>query len=795
MASMIRQAGRRGLGALVLGLVLNLMLVASALAGTARIDAGGKGGLYGAVYEADRVYSTDNGSGAIGGTPATPWLVYNGQVIENSPYGGLVNSVREGVQEYRFDVPNGNYLLTLQFIELFVNGPNLRRFSVVAEGKALLSDLDLYARFGRNYAVTYQFAVTVADGQLNVTFPASVGQSTIAAISVQNLTPPNRVPRRPTGLEVRGGFYRNIIAWADSNEPLLAGWEVSRSSSPAGPFTVITPSPVPASRWFDDNVTPFVAQYYRVAAVDVMGNRGPTTAALAAAPVDRTQAALPVYRISITPANYAILQANPQSDYVPADFIAGNTTYAGIGVKFRGTTSLNNHKKSWKVNFKKGAPFEGRDKLNLKALGLDNSLLTECLSAAQQLQGTTLTPGCDAVYLEVNGEYMGVFSRIEEVDDDFFSLRGITPKGQLLEAQTTPYANLMPLDDWSTGWDDHSANHDGYPALAALVQLLNDTPDSGIAAAVAGAVNVDATLDYLAALQVNGDWDHVPHNYYLYKAPDTLLWELVPKDFDQAFNLVNLSLLQGVKTQPRQGAPTINMLTSRLLNVPLYRQWYVNKLRELRARSFTPELLAARITSLHTALAAEAQRDVNKRFREDNVTFDGSPTTLQSFVTDRIAYLDANLPALDPGIAQPLLINELVVDNRSGIVTAEGLHSPWVELYNPGSQPYSLAGHGLSNDASQPLAWTFPAGTTVPASGYLLVWLDGRSVPGELHTSFTVSPRGQSLTLSSPSGAMLDMIGWRAQPPDTAWGRRLSGAASWARQARPTPLAANTGPP
>lgn len=783
---------------LTLLLCAALLFVPTAFAGTARFDAGGSGGRFGATYEADRLYTAANGAGAIGGTASTPMLVSYGQLIENTAYSPLLNSVREGVSEYRFDLPNGQYLLTLQFVELLQNGPNLRRFSVLAEGLPLLPDFDIYARFGRNYAVTYQFAVTVADGQLNVTFPASVGQSTISAISVQNLVRSARAPKTPAPVTALGGYYRNIVTWPDQAETDLAGYLVSRSSAAAGPYTVLTPTPTPVSRFFDDAVTPFAASYYKVAAVDVFGNQSAFSAPVAAAAIDRTQSTLPVYRLTIPPDQYAILQANVEADYVTADFNTVTTAYPGIGVRFRGASSRNNQKKSWKVNFKKSLPFEGRDKLNLKAVSMDDSMLTECLSAAQLAQASTLTSACAFVHLEVNGEYLGVFSRIEEVDDDFFALRGISPNGQLLEAEGPANANFRILDDYSTAWDDHSANDDGYAALSALVQTVNNTPDASVPQVLGAVVNVDAYLDYYATMQLHGDWDHVAHNYYIYRSPDSPLWEVVAKDFDQAFYQNTMSLLQGVKTSPLQPLVSYNVLTSRLLNVPLFRQWYVNKLRELLASRFSSALLAPRIDGMHAAITEDARRDVYKRSREENAAFDASTPPLQDFVAQRIAYINANLASVSPNIGLPLLINEVLPDNRTGISTAAGVRSPWVELYNPGGTAYNLTGHYMTNDPAQPTLWKFPDGLSVPAGGHLLVWLDNQPAPGEVHASFGSKPRGQAIALYAPSGsgvAMLDMIAVRALPADVSYGRRSSGAALWVRQSVATPAAANVGAP
>jgi spore coat protein H len=771
----------------------------AAHAAATRFDCGGDGGRFGAKYTADRLYSSANGSGAIGGTAVIPPLITSGQVIENTAYSRLFNSTREGVSEYRFDVPNGSYLVTLQFVELLMNGPNLRRFSVLAEGVPLLTDFDLYALYGRNYAVTYRFAVTVADGQLNVTFPATVGQSTIAGIAVEGLAPDARAPKTPTPVAAIGGYYRNIVTWPDQQASDLAGYIVSRASSANGTYAQLNATPTPVSRYFDDAVTPFAASYYRVAAVDVFGNRSKPSDPIAATPRDRTQSTLPVFQLTIAPDQYAILQADPNADYVSATFAGDGLTFADIGVKYRGSSSLDNEKKSWKINFKKSSPFEGRDKLNQKAASLDVGLLNECLSTAQFAGLSTLAGTCSLSHLEVNGEFLGVFSRIEEVDDDFFNARGINPQGQLLEAQTPPYANLTILDDYSTAWDDHSDNEDGYPALAAFVQTINTTPNESFAGVAASLVNVDAYLDYYAALAATSDWDHNGHNYYMYKSPDSPLWEVIPKDFDQAFTSSTTDLLNGVQTVPGQTG-YYNVLTSRLLDVPLFRQVYVNKVTEIIASQFTPALLSARIAALHGAIADDAERDVYKRYREDNAAFDASPAELQQFVADRLAYIGANLPAITPHVTQPLLLNEVLPDNRTGIVTGAGQHSPWVELFNPGSRAYRLTGAYLTNDPSQPTLWKFPDGTTVPAGGYLLVWLDNQPAAGELHASFTVNPKGQALALyATPRGttapALIDVIGYRAMPPDTSYGRRTSGSALWARQSAPSPLGANTAQP
>ena len=155
------------------------------------------------TYLADQTYTPQNGAGAVDGTPTTISIGANGGIVEGTNYQGLYGTQREGLTEYRFDVPNGVYLLTMQFAELEENGPGFRVFTVAAEGKPLLQNFDIYATVEKNYALTYQFAVPVTDGQLNVTFTASVGQTTVATIGVAATTPDKvllRYPLKVTGL-------------------------------------------------------------------------------------------------------------------------------------------------------------------------------------------------------------------------------------------------------------------------------------------------------------------------------------------------------------------------------------------------------------------------------------------------------------------------------------------------------------------------------------------------------------------------------------------------------------------
>lgn len=98
----------------------------------------------------------------------------------------------------------------------------------------------------------------------------------------------------------------------------------------------------------------------------------------------------------------------------------------------------------------------------------------------------------------------------------------------------------------------------------------------------------------------------------------------------------------------------------------------------------------------------------------------------------------AVLPALPP-----IYLNELQAENVSGPVDGSGEREPWIELYNAGAVPVSLAGCGLTDNPTQGMRWAFPPGAVLQPGEYRVVWADGEeheSTATEWHTNFRLSP-------------------------------------------------------
>lgn len=157
-----------------------------------------------------------------------------------------------------------------------------------------------------------------------------------------------------------------------------------------------------------------------------------------------------------------------------------------------------------------------------------------------------------------------------------------------------------------------------------------------------------------------------------------------------------------------------------------------------------------------------------------------------------------NNGAIPPVVAY---INEWMASNTRTLPNpVGGKYDDWFELYNPGAQPVSLDGCYLGTDLADPFQFAVPAGYSIPAGGYLVVWADGK--PGRnstnepsLHTSFQLSKGGEAIGFFAPGGVLIDGVTFGPQTNDISEGRYADGVGPRFFMTTPTPGRANIAPP
>jgi hypothetical protein len=156
--------------------------------------------------------------------------------------------------------------------------------------------------------------------------------------------------------------------------------------------------------------------------------------------------------------------------------------------------------------------------------------------------------------------------------------------------------------------------------------------------------------------------------------------------------------------------------------------------------------------------------------------------------TDGDSFIDAQEIALghDPTdpldfpLSLPLVINEVLAVNATGLLDGYGNAEDWIEIHNPNTNAINLDAFYLTDNPGNLTKWNFPP-VTIAAQGYLLVFasgLDTNDPGGAIHTGFKLDGDGEYLALVRMDGLTIDDAfapGFPPQFPDISYGRHPVG--------------------
>ena len=152
-------------------------------------------------------------------------------------------------------------------------------------------------------------------------------------------------------------------------------------------------------------------------------------------------------------------------------------------------------------------------------------------------------------------------------------------------------------------------------------------------------------------------------------------------------------------------------------------------------------------------------------------------------------------PNADQLVPTPtLFINEVLLDNTNNLVDEAMEFEPWLEVYNPNGFQVHLGGYTLQSDLgfAATLPTNDPVATTVPANGFLLLWLDGEPEQGGHHTATLASSSEQTFALKGPDGVTADTFLAQVSFANVSWGRQTDGAPTSTWFDIPTPRVTNS---
>ena len=620
--------------------------------------------------------------------------------------------------------------------------------------------------------------------------------------------------------------------------------------------------------------------------------------------------------------------SNSSATTYPGDVVFYHSNYTdtllNVGVRLRGNTSLEAQKKYIKLDLNEYENLELKqlEKLNINSEKNDPTLLRSRLSLEMYRAAGVMASRVAHTELYINGNYFGLYSNVEHLDEEFIQRRFEGSEGNL-------YKCLYPatLQDVGPDGDDYkfeefgrrvyelrtNRDADDYSDLANFINVLNDTPDANFECAIEEVFDVDAFLRTMAIDALIGNWDgyaYNKNNFYLYHDVNTGRFIYIPYDLDNTWGIDWVSRDWGtrdVNDWGRHNDP--RPLYNRIMGVTRYKERYNFYLEHFMATFFTETAVHDRIDALKALTSPSVTYDPLRALDfnwslndyENSFTQPLPPHVdygLKMFVTTRLNSATAQLNAYDivpylygvevgdflegqqasvlmsvtednaltdaklyyrvdggawqsvsladdglqgDGVANDgryggalpalsvvgqveyyltatddagqqgrypwcgslvrmvapsntdIYINELMADNDNTLQDEASEYDDWVELYNASGSTVDLGGLYLTDNPADTFKWELPA-LQLSADSYVVIWADDDEDQGDLHTNFRLSADGESVTLYSNAGALLDQVTFGPQATDVSFARIPNGTGAFQAVTQPTPGSSNVAP-
>ncbi len=316
--------------------------------------------------------------------------------------------------------------------------------------------------------------------------------------------------------------------------------------------------------------------------------------------------------------------------YVQADLEFQGYPLEKVWVRYKGNntfmSSRGSLKRPLKVDLNRGWPgrkLGGVTKLNLHNNVNDPSWMNEVLSHRLFRDAGVPAPrtAYARVYVTVPGkyenQYLGLYSLVENVDNDFLRARYGTKRGALFKPTTRQlFENLG--DKWVAYQRTYNPKTPVLEEQAQRVidfsKLVSNASDAEFAARLEEFLDLDEFARFMAVTVWLSTMDSIlsmGQNFLVYLHPKTMQFQFIPWDLDHSFGqfpmagsqeqLENLSI-----QKPWSGRV---LFLERVFKVQKFKQLYLAKLQEFADTIFQPERLQEQVDQLGIVLRPAIQRE------------------------------------------------------------------------------------------------------------------------------------------------------------------------------------------
>ncbi len=314
-----------------------------------------------------------------------------------------------------------------------------------------------------------------------------------------------------------------------------------------------------------------------------------------------SQPILEEYHIICNPDSLTFIYTNfKDNTYIPIQIVSNRDT-SKARMRIRGDSSRKDAKKSLKVKF----ILNGKVKtLNLNAEFSDKSYIRQYLSSQIMRASGQNCFQTSFAKLFINGEYFGLYLKVENMDADFLKNTLMDENGNLYKA-TKDGACMSIFDEVEEKWEKKVGENGNWIDLKKLISDVNTVPDSLYIGFIKSTFNYPQLVNIIALNIYLANASTYYHNYYLYHNRGR--WELLPWDMDKTLSYYDWMPYQYHRTSSEWESD--NPLIERAFLNPQMFADVKNRIDELSKTSISPNAILPIITSLEGLLESSVEKD------------------------------------------------------------------------------------------------------------------------------------------------------------------------------------------
>jgi hypothetical protein len=288
----------------------------------------------------------------------------------------------------------------------------------------------------------------------------------------------------------------------------------------------------------------------------------------------------------------------------------------GFREKGNASNSLTNFgkKKPFKIafdEFDNNQTLDGLKKINLNNFTNDPSLMHDVISFKLFRDAGLVASRTSYAKLIINGEYIGLYVIIENVDKTFLKAHygGANNDGNLYKTDRGAAVYLNWLGSSSSGYKDQGLklntndSIDDWTQLINFIDFINNNFDADFKQQLESKFDVHAYLKILAIEKCVRSWDSYwggGNNFYLYEHPDGMIrW--IPWDMNETFQ--DIKIISGTSQLDGYLVPTnkfdVRPLVKRIFEIPEFKTEYLNYVCELVNSNYSLKNLGQYIVDRH----------------------------------------------------------------------------------------------------------------------------------------------------------------------------------------------------